>query len=77
MLVQLCKQVQADVAIHMGPAGTPLLAEATWSSSTAANASHMAAEILLATIGESVQVRSRHGCQLAQLLALSHGPMQH
>ena len=62
VLVQLCKQVQADVAIHMGPAGTPLLAEAAWPSSTAANASHMAAEILLATIGESVQVCFPHKC---------------
>eukprot|EP00892_Ulva_mutabilis_P003355 jgi/Ulvmu1/1391/UM011_0119.1 len=55
VLVQLCKQVQADVAIHMGPAGTPLLAEAAWASGTAASASHLSAEVLLATIAESVQ----------------------
>lgn len=58
VIVQFCKSVQADVLLRLGAAGTPLLAEAVWENETANDAAeHVQAELLLATISESVQVR--------------------
>lgn len=57
VIVQFCKALGADVVLRMGAAGTPLLAEAAWAGAAGADvAEHVAAELLLATISESVQV---------------------
>jgi hypothetical protein len=56
VIVQFCKAVAADVMVRMGAAGTPLLAEAVWEDGAANNMSdNIQAELLLATISESVQ----------------------
>jgi hypothetical protein len=57
VIVHLCKGVNADVVICMGEAGHPLMAEAVWDGSASDGPSeHVKAELLLATIAESVQV---------------------
>jgi tRNA U54 and U55 pseudouridine synthase Pus10 len=61
VIVQFCKSVQADVTIRMSEAGTPLMVEAAWESSDENDAAeHVQAELLLATIHESVQVCAAH-----------------
>jgi hypothetical protein len=61
VIVQFCRAAGADVMIRMGSAGTPLLAEACWNYETKGahsdTADYLQAELLLATISESVQVR--------------------
>ena len=58
VIVQFCRALGADVVLRMGAAGTPLLAEAAWAGAAGGGiAEHVAAELLLATIAESVQAR--------------------
>lgn len=60
VIVQFCRAAGADVMIRMGSAGTPLLAEASWNTGAYEDtADHLQAELLLATISESVQVRGK------------------
>jgi Rad9 len=75
VIVALCKAMQADVQLHLGTAGTPLVAEAVHTSPTSSLAGCIAAELLLATVSESVQVCAsghparRHlaGCRASDL----------
>lgn len=71
VIVQFCKAVAADIMVRMGAAGTPLLAEAVWEDGAANDMSeNIQAEVLLATISESVQARLPVGSFLVASVVL-------
>jgi hypothetical protein len=55
VIVSLCKAMHADVMLHMGTPGTPLLVEAS-NIRVGHGMDAVAAELLLATVAEYVQV---------------------
>ena len=57
VIVALCKAMHADVMLHMGTPGTPLLVEAA-NHGAGSGMDAVDAELLLATVSEFVQVRS-------------------
>ena len=57
VIVALCKAMHADVMLHMGSPGTPLLVEAA-NIGAGNGMDAVDAELLLATVAEFVQVRS-------------------
>jgi hypothetical protein len=64
VIVSLCKAMHADIMMHLGTPGTPLLVEApnAWA---AHGMDAVTAELLLATVAEYVQVRSYSSCNSA------------
>lgn len=74
VLVQLCKVLQADVVMHMSSSGNPLLAVAAWpNAEDSALSDCVAAELLLATMTESVQVWPRSCITLVYCAPVNEG----